>query len=156
MKKIPNQIQEGILNEIKSRLMPDLKLIFLKLFTIHLGTALLTLSICPQLGFSVFKSEFNLMDIFMKVGPHFCDFACGVFFTSTSILAALVILSRDELRVLRSKKILASLTIILPSLGFLLMLNPQLFVQFSLLWAIGSLSGAIVGLEVGTRVLKFS
>ncbi len=156
MSKISNQTKSNILNDIKSRLNPDLKILLLKLFAIHLATAILTLSICPQLGFSVFKSGFNLMDLFMKLGPHFCDFACGIFFTSTSILSALVILSRDEVRVLRSKKLLASVTIVLSSLGFLLMLSPELFVQFSILWLLGSIGGVIVSLEAGTRALRFS
>lgn len=155
MNKISNQINEKILNDIKSRLNPDLKTLLLKVFTIHLATAILTLSICPQFGFSIFKSGFNLMDLFMKIGPHFCDFACGVFFTSTSILSAIVILSRDELRVLRSRKLLVSSTIVLSSLGFLLMLNPELFVQFSILWLIGSIGGVIISLEAGSRVLQF-
>ena len=83
MNKIPNQLNEKILTEVKFRLNPDLKILLLKLFSIHVITALLTLSICPQFGFAVFRSNFNLMDIFMKLGPHFCDIACGAFFTST-------------------------------------------------------------------------
>jgi hypothetical protein len=156
MNKIPNQLNHKILTEIKSRVNPDLKVLFLKLFTVHLVTALLTLSICPQYGSAVFKTSFNLMDAFMKIGPSFCDFACGAFFTTTSIISALIILSRAELRVLRHKKILASLTIILSSLGFLLMLNPQLFMEFSFLWLLGSFGGVVLSLELGTRVLKFN
>ncbi|MBC7538580.1 MAG: hypothetical protein H7281_07155 [Bacteriovorax sp.] len=156
MKKIPNQLNNKILTEIKLRLNPDLKFLLLKLFSIHLITALVTLSICPQFGLSVFKSNFNLMDTFMKIGPHFCDFACGAFFTTTSMISALIVLSRDEARVLRHKKFLASFTVILASLGFLLMLNPQLFVEFSILWLLGSIGGVVLSLELGTRVLKFS
>ncbi len=156
MNNISDQTKEKILSDIKSRLNPDLKTLLLKLFAIHLGTAVVTLSICPQFGFSIFKSGFNLMDLFMKIGPHFCDFACGIFFTSTSIFSALLILSRDEVRVLRSKKLLASATIVLTSLGFLLMLNPELFVQFSLLWLIGSIGGVVISLEAGSRALRFS
>ena len=156
MNYIPKKLNEKILKEIKTRLNPDLKILFLKLFVIHLITALLTLSICPQYGLSVFKISFNLMDTFMKIGPLFCDFACGTFFTSTSILTAFFILSRDELRVLRHKIFLATLTILLPSFGFLIMFNPELFFQFSLLWALGSVFGIVLSLDLGTRALKFN
>ncbi len=156
MTLIPKQLNNKIIDDIKSRLNPDLKILLLKLFIIHLVTALITLSICPQYGLSVFKSSFNLMNTFMKIGPAFCDFACGIFFTTTSMVSALIILSRDELRVLRHKKIITAFTIILSSLGLFIMLNPQLFVQFSLLWLLGSVGGVVISLEFGTRVLKFN
>lgn len=156
MNKIPNQLNEKILTEVKIRLNPDIKILLLKLFSIHVVTALVTLSICPQFGFAVFKSSFNLMDTFMKLGPHFCDFLCGAFFTTTSMISALIVLSRDELRVLRHKKLLANLTLILSSIGFLIMFNPELFVEFSFLWLLGSVGGIVLSLEFGTRALKFS
>jgi hypothetical protein len=155
MNQIPNQVNHKILDEIKSRLNPDMKILLLKLFTIHLVTALVTLSICPQFGLAVFRSKLDLMEIFMKFGgPQFCHFACGLFFTTTSMVSAFVVLGRDEIRVLRYKKTLATSTIILSSLGFLLMLNPQLFVQFSFLWLLGSVGGVVLSLEVGTKALR--
>jgi hypothetical protein len=157
MNQIPNQVNHKILAEIKSRLSPDTKILLLKLFAIHLVTALVTLSVCPQFGLAVFRTNFNLMDIFMKFGgPHFCDFACGLFFTTTSMVSAFVVLGRDEIRVLRYKKTLATLTMILSSFGFLLMLNPQLFVQFSFLWLLGSVGGVVLSLEIGAKALRFS
>ncbi|MFA6238218.1 MAG: hypothetical protein WC635_12870 [Bacteriovorax sp.] len=156
MNQIPEQLNQKILNEIKTRLNPDLKILFLKLFFIHVSTAVVTLSICPQFGFALFRTNINLMDVFMKISPQFCDFACGAFFTAASIFSALVILSRDELRVLRSKQIYSTLMLALSSVGFLIMLNPQLFVQFTFLWLIGCIGGSWLSLDIGTRVLKFS
>lgn len=154
MNKIPNELNDKILKTIKTKLTPDLKMILLKVFSIHLLTAIVTLSICPQFGFSLFKSQFNLMDVFMKIGPHFCDFACGLFFTSTSVSTILFILSRDEIRVLRYRPILMVSTMILTSLGFMLMLNPALFVQFTLIWLIGAVIGVVGSMEMGFLVLN--
>lgn len=156
MNQIPNQLNEKILNEIKTRLNPDLKILFLKLFAIHLVTAVVTLSICPQFGLAIFRTNLNLMDIFMKISPQFCDLACGGFFTMTSMISALFILSRDELRVLRHKRILAILTITLSSIGFLIMLNPQMFLEFTFLWLVGCVLGVVLSLELGTRALRFN
>jgi hypothetical protein len=153
MNQIPNRVNEKILAEVKSRLNPDLKKILLKVFGIHIFTAIITLSICPQMGFSIVKTKLNLMDLFMKIGPHFCDFACGIFFTMTSMAVICTVLSRDELRVLRFHKILLTLTIVLSSLGFLLMLSPDLFLSFSLLWLIGSISGIVLSVEIGSWAL---
>ena len=156
MNQIPNHLNQKILNDIKSRLNPDLKVLFSKLLIIHLTTALVTMSICPQFGIAFFRSNLNLMDVFMKISPQFCDLACGIFFTTMSILSALLVLSRDELRALRHRKILTSLLITLSSIGLLIMLSPQLFIEFTLLWIIGSLAGSLISLELGTRVFKFS
>lgn len=154
--KIPHHINEKILTEIKGRINPDSRMLFLKLFIIHLSTAVVTLSICPQFGFALVRTNLNLMHVFMKISPLFCDMACGAFFTACSMLSALVILSRDELRVLRHKLWLATALITLSSFGFLIMLNPQLFVEFTLLWFIGCVGGSWLSLDLGTRVLKFS
>lgn len=156
MNKVPEHINSKILNEIKSRLNPDLKILFLKLFIIHLVTALITLTICPQLGYRLAHTPVDLMVVFMKVAPTYCDAACGAFFTMSSIVSSLFILSRDELRVLRHKKTLATAMITLTSLGFLIMLSPALFLQISFLWLIGCIGGTWVSLDLGTRVLKFS
>lgn len=156
MNQVPNQLNQKILSEIKSRLNPDLKILFLKLFAIHVTTAVATLSVCPQFGVAIFRTNLNLMDVFMKISPQFCDLACGAFFTMVSILSALLILSRDELRALRHQQILTALTLTLSSIGFLIMLNPQMFVQFTFLWVVGCLAGSFLSLGIGTRALKFS
>lgn len=149
--QIPASLNEKILKDIKSRLNPDLKMIFLKLFAVHLITALITLAICPQFGFQTFKSHINLMELFMKLGNHFCNFACGVFFTATSVFIALFIISRDELRVLRHHRFTAVLLLVLVSIGFFAIMNSQLFFELSLLWILGASSGTLLTLEIGTK-----
>lgn len=149
--KNSNGIDEKILNNIKERLNPDLKVILLKIFIIHLLTAIVTLSICPQYGIQFFKTSFNLMPIFMKLGNHFCDFVCGTFFTATSFFTALFIISRDELRVLRFHKNLTIGLIILSSIGFFLIMAPPLFFEFSLLWILGAVIGSYLTVELGVK-----
>lgn len=150
--EIPSYLSEKILNDIKNRLSPNLKTLLAKLFIVHLLTAIITLSICPQLGFQIFKSPINLMNIFMTFGTHFCDFACGTFFTATSIFIALFIFSRDELRVLKNHRTLTVLTLVLGSIGFFVIMNPQLFFELSLLWILGTILGASITLEIGAKL----
>lgn len=139
---------------MKSELMPDIKKIVAKVFAIHLFSALLTLTVCPQMGFSLIESRINLMNVFMKLGPHFCDFACGTFFTSVSVAFIYFVLTRDEYRFLRFHPILMSSTMILTSLGFLLMLNPNIFIQFTFLWLIGAITGVLGTMELGFRIQR--
>jgi hypothetical protein len=88
----------------------------------------------------------------MKFGQHFCDFACGTFFTATSFFIALFIISRDELRVLKYNKFLAISSIILTSIGFFAIMSPTVFFELSLLWILGATMGASLALEIGIRL----
>lgn len=149
---ISNETNHKILSEIKSRLMPDLKIVLLKVFVVHILSALLTLTVCPQMGFSLIESKVNLMDLFMKIGPHFCDFACGTFFTSTSVGFLYFFLSIDEFRFLRFRPIFMLSIMILSSLGFLLMLNSNMFVQLTFLWLLGAGIGTLGTVELGFKL----
>lgn len=104
MNKIPTHINEKILKEIHGRLHPKLNHVILKLFSVHLLTAVLTLSVCPQFGMKLFKLPINLMDSFMVFGMSACYFLCGLFFTAASISMAAVVLKRDEIRALKYNK----------------------------------------------------
>jgi hypothetical protein len=146
---IPEQISSNILNTIKENLNPPYHQILLKLFSIHLAVGAITLGFCPQMGISTFKTNINLMHYFMYWGTTYCDIFCGIFFTSTSMLTAYLALSFDEKRVVRSKKILSSLSLILSSLGLFIIYNPRLFIELSLLWVAGAFIGAILSIELG-------
>lgn len=152
---ISNETNKKILDSVKAQLMPDIKNVLLKVFVIHIISALATLTVCPQLGYSLIQTKINLMDLFMKIGgPGFCDFACGTFFTSTSVSFIYIFLTRDEFRFLRFHPMLMISTMVLTSLGFLLMLNPDLFVQFTFVWLIGTVAGVLGTMEIGFRILK--
>jgi hypothetical protein len=152
MNKIPNSVNEKILSEIKGRLQPKLSLLIGKVFLVHLLTALITLSVCPQFGFKLLKLPINLMYSFMFFGMPFCNFMCGLFFTATSMVVAVVVLGRDELRALRYHKMLVAATLILSSVGFFGVMNPGLFLECSLLWLMGAILGIIVTLEIHSRL----
>ncbi|MDD4976812.1 MAG: hypothetical protein PHY93_20825 [Bacteriovorax sp.] len=154
--QVSNDLSNKILADIKNKINPDIKIIFLKLFIIHLGSAIGTLSICPQLGASTFKTHLNLIHHLNFFGAKYCDLTCGIFFTGVSMVIALLILSRDEIRVLKFNKFYTASVLILFSLSFLLMLNPNLFLEFSILWLLGTMLGTIGVLEIGGRILRFS
>jgi hypothetical protein len=151
---IPDRINQNILCTIKEGLNPSFYIILLKLFSTHLIVGAITLALCPQLGFQTFKTNINLMHYFMYWGKTSCDIFCGTFFMSTSMLIAYFVLSFDEKRVIRSKKLLSSLLLILFTIGFFIIFNPNLFVELSLLWIVGAFSGAFISLEIGQLFSK--
>ena len=146
-------IDQKILSDIHTRLHPKLSHLTAKIFLVHSLTAVITLSVCPQFGFKLFQLPINLMHSFMFLGLPLCNFLCGLFFTMTSMLVASVVLKRDEIRALRFKKILVSLFLILSSIGFFSIMNPNLFLEMSLLWLLGALIGIVFTLEVSSRIL---
>ena len=153
MNMIPTHTSEKILNEIHGRLHPKLSHVILKLFSIHLMTAVITLSVCPQFGMKFFKIPVNLMTSFMVFGMPACYFLCGLFFTTTSITMAAIILKRDEIRSLKYNKILATSALILSSVGFFFIMSPNFFLEFSMLWLIGAITGVVMTLEFSAKVL---
>jgi len=153
MNKIPSNINEKILSNIHGRLHPKLSHLILKLFSVHLATAVVTLSVCPQFGFKIFKLPVNLMNSFMVFGMPACYFLCGLFFTATSTVMAAIVLQRDEIRALKFHKALASAALILSSIGFFGIMNPNFFLEFSMLWLIGAITGVVMTLEVSSRIL---
>jgi hypothetical protein len=148
MNKIPTALSDKILNDIHEKLHPKISHLIAKVFVIHFMTAAITLSVCPQFGFKLFKLPVNLMNTFMVFGMPVCNFLCGLFFTATSIGVASLVLKRDEVRSLKFQKTLLSLALILSSIGFFWIMNPQMFLEFSVLWLIGALVGVMGTLEV--------
>ena len=153
MKNIPSSLNEKIKSHVHNELHPKLSYLIAKVFAIHVGTAVLTLSLCPQFGFKFFNLPFNLMNSFMIFGMPFCNFLCGLFFTSTSMMMVSFLLKRDELRALKFQKSLTTGFLILSSLGFFSIMNPTLFLEFSFLWLFGAILGVIITLETSSRLL---
>lgn len=147
MNKIPDKISSQILESVHKKLHPNLAHLITKLFLVHLLTAVITLSICPQFGFKIFRLPVNLMNHFMVYGMPFCNFLCGLFFTATSMIVACIVLKRDELRALRYQRLLVNLALLLSSIGFFGIMNPNLFLEFSLLWLLGAIMGITLTLE---------
>lgn len=154
MNNIPTSLTDKIKTTIHEQVRPKMNYLIAKLFAIHIATAVITLSVCPQFGIRAFKSSLNLMHTFMVFGLPVCNFLCGVFFTATSIGIASVILKRDEIRALKFNKTLTSASLILSSVGFFSIMNPNLFLEFSLLWLLGALFGIVVTLETTSRFLS--
>lgn len=154
MNNIPSSLNEKIKTSIHDQLHPKMSYLIAKLFAIHIATAVITLSLCPQFGIRAFKFSFNLMHSFMVFGLPICNFLCGLFFTATSVIIASLILKRDEIRALKFHKSLASASLILSSVGFFSIMNPNLFLEFSLLWLLGALLGVVVTLETTSRWLE--
>lgn len=153
MNKIPSTLNEKILSTVKTELQPNMLHLLMKVFIIHLVTAVVTLAICPQFGLRTFNLDFNLMHSFMFLGLPVCYLLCGAFFTASTIFSASLILKRDEIRALRFQKTTSTFLLILSSVSFFIIMKPELFIEFSIMWLIGAVIGSVLTLEISGRVL---
>jgi hypothetical protein len=94
----------------------------------------------------------GLMEFFMHFGEYGCMVACGSFFLGSSILGAMLLLRPEEIRVIRSHRILELGALTLLSVGFFIMLQAEVVLGFFLAWAVGALVGGIFTLEVAWLV----
>ncbi len=133
---------------IKKKLNPPIHEVALKVLTVHLISAIITLSICPQFGKKLFNLDIDLMEVFMHmVGSRYCVILCGAFFIASSFLLNAIILNYDELRIIRTHRHLTIFVIVLISFGSFLMFDPVLFLESTALWFIGAILGGYIALE---------
>lgn len=152
MNNISNDVKENIFKHVESKIKPKLSHLLGKIFFIHALTAVVTLTVCPQFGIKFLKLPVNLMHSFMFLGLPICNFICGIFFTASSFIVMSFILSRDEIRFIKHHNIAATMTVILTSIGFFEIMNPNLFLEFSFLWLIGAILGSMLTLEMTSRL----
>jgi hypothetical protein len=146
----PREVSERIYAQVERDLNVSAWGVFSKLSLIHAGSALFTLSICPQFGFRAFGEGMGLMHYFMSLGTVGCPLACGAFFLGMSLLLATLILSAQELRVLRSHRWAGLGALTLLSLGFFLMADPvDIVASFAIAWVFGAVVGGYLVLELG-------
>jgi hypothetical protein len=149
---IPNKTSEEILKNVHNKLNPNMVNLFLKVFIIHAVTAIFTLALCPQFGVTTYRLPFNLMNSFMVFGMSACDFLCGLFLMMSSGILAITILKHDELRALRFNKILLTLILILGTIGSFSIMNPNIFLELSILWLLGASIGVVSVFEFGPLI----
>jgi hypothetical protein len=148
----PDPLSKRILERVRHDLNPSGWKVFSKLSLIHFFTAAFTLSICPQFGFRLFGDGMGLMGYFMRLGDYGCMVACGSIFLGSSIFVAMLLLRPEEIRVIRGNRLLELGALTLLSLGFFLMIHAEVVIGFALAWAVGSLLGGLVTLEIAWGV----
>lgn len=142
-------VSENLKSRINRDLHPNPWLVLSKLSLIHLLSAVITLSLCPQFGFGLFGVEMGLMHFFNLFGTHVCFVLCGAFFIGVTLLVAAALLKPEETRQVRKYWPLQISALILLSLGFFIMVQAEIVLGFASLWILGSLVGGFAFMELG-------
>ena len=103
---VSSAVSRRILGGVYEDLNPSVWRVSGKLVLVHLLSAAVTLSACPQFGFRLLGEGMGLMHIFMRFGTITCTFACGSVFLGFSVLAAMFFLRPEEIRKIRQHRLL--------------------------------------------------
>jgi len=141
-------LSDKILARVYNDLNPSALKVFSKLSLIHFFVSCVTLSFCAQFGFRLFGDGMGLMGYFMPLGAYGCMVACGFIFLGASVATAMLILRPEEIQVIRHNKLLKLGSLTFLSLGFFTMLRTEIVLGYALAWAMGSILGGILTLEV--------
>ncbi|NUN07077.1 MAG: hypothetical protein HUU57_15115 [Bdellovibrio sp.] len=119
-----------------------------KLGVAHLLGSAVSLMGCSQFGIQLFFKGGGMMDYFMRITPHYCEFFCGALYLAVSLIVARMMLTRDEWLVIRRSRSFSIAALALVSLGGFAMVSHEVTFEAGLIW----LFGAAVGGELVTVV----
>lgn len=152
---VPEALTQNIFSKVHHLLFPSAQTIFTKIFAAHLLIGSLSLSICHQFGLNPFHTEVSLADWFMRMGGHnFCMIACGILFLSLSLLASGILLTTEEIRVLRRTQWLQVSALAIVSLGSFAAIGAELTLGIAGFWLLGSLVGGLFVTEGMWRLTR--
>ena len=141
-------LADAVQSKVHQLLHPNPILVFSKLSFIHLFIGTLTLLFCPYSSICV-SPDFGPMHFLMNYGESVCMLGCGAFFLSASLAVACLVLRPEEVVALRKNRFLQIGAVALLSL-VLFICTDILFLEGSFwVWAIGSIVGGLVTLELG-------
>jgi hypothetical protein len=90
----------------------------------------------------------------MKFGETACMLGCGSLFLGLTMIAATVILSRDELRKIRRTFYAAPSSLAILSLLFFWLAGARISMTIASAWLVGALFAATLSIELGLRLRR--
>lgn len=153
----PEALSQKILSRTKKLINPSPWLVFLKLLGIHSIFGTLSLAICNQFGLNPFNTHLSLSEYFMTFGHSVCMTLCGVIFVGFSLLAAWMILSRDEFYVIKKNYLIQVFSLSFLSLAVFVALGAHISLSIAILWTMGAvLGGSIPTWTLAHKRLQFT
>jgi hypothetical protein len=140
--KMPVELDQKIKSNILLKLNPPGHKVFLKLSLAQILASVLVLAICPQFHLGFFPHSF-LAHILMSWGEAYCNLACGAIFLGTGTIFSFLILSTDELRVLKKHQFIHFPSLILLSLLSFVIFGVEIQLLMFLIWGFGGMVSAI-------------
>ncbi len=137
---------------VAKSLHPSIWMVFAKFFSIEAVAGFATLLVCPQFNIG-FGSHNELFHSLHSTLPPFLFFiVCGILFVLLGAALAGLILSRDEIRKIKTTKYIYYLAYSLTAYIIFVSLGAEVFLMSSIAWILGAIAGNFVGFEAITRM----
>lgn len=145
----PAGIKAQIFDHVARDLNPSFWNVLVRVLGIHAVLSVVTLSICSQFGVQLFPL-LDLMNTFMFYAGHtYCMAFCGALYIGSSALSLSLVLTPEQVRVVRKNSLLQLLILSFLSLAILLFFGAEILLFPALLWLSGALIAGVLSLELG-------
>ncbi|MBI3555978.1 MAG: hypothetical protein HY074_06930 [Deltaproteobacteria bacterium] len=144
----PARLSVEILGAVRAELNPRASKVFAKLGLIQVFVGALVLAMCPQFGLSILPGM-GLMTLFMRFGETACMTGCGAVFLGASGLLGSLVLTREELLVIRRSRFLQAAVMATLASGVFVCLGGEMVISLGLAWVMGALVGGLGSFELG-------
>lgn len=137
---------------VEKRLNPSIWIVFAKFSGIEAAAGLAILLVCPQfdIGFGSYNELLHLLH--STLSPFFFFIVCGIFFVLLGAALAGLILSRDEIRVIKTTKYIYYAAYALMAYIIFVSLGAEVFLMNSIAWILGAMAGNFIGFEAVIRI----
>ncbi len=147
----PIALRQSITSHVHQQLNPSNQNVFFKMLGVHTVVSLFSLSICSQFGIQTLKI-YDAMNLMMAaVGHTYCMALCGLLYFSVSALVLSLLLTPEDLKVIRRHQFLQLVLLTGVSLGVFLCLGAKILLLPALFWASGSILGGVATLNIGWK-----
>ena len=148
----PTSVNQSVLSQVRTDLIPPLKVVAAKLFGLHAVGAGIVSLFCPQLGVGPIIGEHGIMHLFMEYGPLACATLCGAIFLGLSAILATIFLSREELRLANRYRFLNVTLLASLSFGGLMLAGGSADRLSYMFWIIGAVVTGWSILKLGSTI----
>lgn len=145
-------IDNSIHKMVEKSLNPSIWMVFAKFFGIETAVGLATLLICPQFNIGYGSHNELFHSLHSTLPPVLFFIVCGIFFVLLGAALAGLILSRDEIRVIKKTKYTYYAIYSLTAYIIFVSLGAEVFMISSITWIFGAMTGNYVGFEAINRM----
>lgn len=144
----PREVTESILNYVRGDLATSHFQIFTKLILLHALASVVTLSVCPQFGISIFGNGIGLLTVFSKFGIYGCLTVCAALYVGVSFFLSSLILKSYEWDRLRKFGVLYSFGIGILSLLIFMLLGADIVFKYGAVWLMSATFAGLLTLQI--------
>ena len=137
---------------VEKSLNPSIWMVFAKFFCVEAAAGLATLLVCPQFAIGFGSNNEPFQSLHSILPPFLFFIVCGIFFVLLGAALAGLILSHDEIRVIKKTKYIYYATYSLTAYIIFVSLGAEVFLMSSIAWILGAMAGNYVGFEAIIRM----